>query len=181
MSIAPGRYTLGPESAELLVHTGRQGGAKRAGHDLVIEVTSWTATLGVADDPVRSSVVLSADGGSLRVRDGTGGIGKLGDGDKRAIAQTIDEEVLRRGEINFRSTAIEAGSSVNQLRVRGELELGGTIRPIELELLLDDGGRLTGQAAIKQTEFRIKPYSTLFGALKVANEVKVTVEGRLPV
>ena len=51
MSIAPGRYTLGPQSGELLVHTGRKGGAKKAGHDLVIEVKSWNATMDVADDP----------------------------------------------------------------------------------------------------------------------------------
>ena len=181
MSIAPGRYTLGPESGELLVHTGRQGGAKKAGHDLVIEVTSWSATLEVADDPAQSSVTLSADGGSLRVREGTGGIIELGDDDKRGIAQTIDEEELRRGGIEFRSTVVEDAPGTDQLRVRGELELGGTTSPVEIELLLAQDGHLTGEAAIKQTEWGIKPYTTLFGALKVADEVKVTVEAQLPV
>lgn len=181
MSIAPGRYTFGPESAELLVHTGREGGAKKAGHDLVIEVTSWNATLQIADDPGQSSVALSADGGSLRVRTGTGGITKLGDDDKRGIAQTIDEEVLRRAAIEFRSTAVELSPGGEQLRVRGELQLGRTICPCEFELLIGDDGRLTGEAAVNQTDLGIKPYSTLFGALKVADEVTVTVEAPLPV
>lgn len=180
MSIAPGRYTFGPESAELLVHTGREGGAKKAGHDLVIEVTSWNATLQVADDPASSSVVLSADGGSLRVREGTGGITRLGDEDKRGISQTIDEEVLRGAQIEFHSTAIEAGPDAGRLRVRGQLELGGRTGPVEFELLLGENGKLTGEAMIKQSDWGIKPYTTLFGALKVADEVTVTVEAKLP-
>jgi hypothetical protein len=181
MSISPGRYTLGPESGELLVHTGRQGGAKKAGHDLVIEVTSWSATLEVADDPAQSSLALSAEGGSLRVREGTGGIIELGDDDKRGIAQTIDDEVLRRGGIEFRSTMVEGGPGTDRFRVRGELELGGTTRPVQFELVLAQDGRLTGETAIEQSEWGIKPYTTLFGALKVADEVKVTVDAQLPV
>jgi YceI-like domain len=180
MSIAPGRYTFGPESAELLVHTGREGGAKKAGHDLVIEVTSWNGTLEVADDLAQTSVALSADGGSLRVREGTGGITKLGDDDKQGIAQTIDEEVLGRAAIEFRSTAVEAGPNAGQLRVSGQLELGGRTGPVEFELHLGENGQLTGEAVIKQTDLGIKPYTTLFGALKVADEVKVTVEAKLP-
>jgi polyisoprenoid-binding protein YceI len=179
MSIAPGRYALGPESAELLVHTGRRGGAAKAGHDLVIEVTSWSATLELADDPARSSLALSADGGSLRVREGHGGITKLGDDDREGITKTIDDEVLKRGAIEFRSTTADAGAQPGQLRVKGELDLVGTTRPVEFELVLGDDGHLTGEATIVQSEWGIKPYSTLFGALKVADEVKVTVAAEL--
>ncbi|HEY1592420.1 MAG TPA: YceI family protein [Solirubrobacteraceae bacterium] len=180
MTVAPGTYTLGPESAELLVHTGRRGGAAKAGHDLVIEVSSWSATLELADDPGQSSLALSADGGSLRVREGHGGMTKLGDDDKRGITQTIDDEVLGGGAIEFRSAAVEAGAQPGQLRIEGELDLVGTTRPVEFELNLGDDGHLTGEATIVQSEWGIKPYSTLFGALKVADEVNVTVEAELP-
>jgi polyisoprenoid-binding protein YceI len=179
MAIAPGKRTLGPDGGELLVHTGREGGARKAGHDLVIEVTSWSATLEIGDDPARSSLALSADGGSLRVREGTGGMGKLDDDDRRAIAQTIDEEVLRGGAIEFRSTSVEAGPGDEQLRVRGELELNGTITPIEFELLVRDS-HLTGEATLTQSEWGMKPYTTLFGALRVADAVKITVTAELP-
>ena len=178
MAIPPGKHTFGPQSAELLVHTGREGGARKAGHDLVIEVTSWSATLEIGEDPAQSSLALSADGGSLRVREGTGGMSKLDDDDKQGIAQTIDEEVLRGDAIEFRSTSIEPGSVEDQLRVRGELELNGTIKPVEFELLLRDN-HLTAEATVAQSEWGIKPYTTLFGALKVADAVKVTVEADL--
>jgi polyisoprenoid-binding protein YceI len=180
MSIAPGTYTLGPENGELLVHTGRRGGAAMAGHDLVIEVTEWSATLELAEDPGASSVSLRADGGSLRVREGQGGMTKLGDDDKQGISQTIDDEILRGGAIEFRSTTVEPGAGPGQLRVRGELELAGATEPAEFALMLGDDGHLTGEATINQSGWGIKPYSTLFGALKVADEVKVTVEAELP-
>ena len=36
---------FGPENATLTVRTKRTGAASKAGHDLLIEVTSWSATL----------------------------------------------------------------------------------------------------------------------------------------
>jgi polyisoprenoid-binding protein YceI len=180
MPPAPGTYDFGPENATLLVLTARTGGAAKAGHDLTIEVTSWSATLALAEDPANSSLRLHAEGGSLRVREGRGGITKLGDDDKQGITQTIDEEVLRGGAIEFTSTAVEPGAHSGQLRVGGELELAGRTHPLEFGLALDGEGHLTGEATIKQSEWGIKPYSTLFGALKVADEVRVTVEAELP-
>jgi YceI-like domain. len=63
--------------------------------------------------------------------------------------------------------------------VQGELTLVGTARPIELELEVDDG-TLRGSIAFKQSDWEIPPYSTLFGALKVADEVTVVIDATLP-
>jgi polyisoprenoid-binding protein YceI len=46
---------------------------------------------------------------------------------------------------------------------------------VTFELTSRDGG-LTGEATVKQTAFGIKPYSALFGTLKVADEVRVAIE-----
>ena len=43
-----------------------------------------------------------------------------------------------------------------------------------------DGDHLTGSAAVKQTDWRIKPYSALFGTLKVADVVEVSIDATLP-
>ena len=58
----------------------------------------------VADDPGGTSMELTADATSLRVIEGTGGIQALGDEDVASIHQTIDDEVLKRQDISFRST-----------------------------------------------------------------------------
>jgi polyisoprenoid-binding protein YceI len=178
MPFSSGTHTLGPQAAELLVHTRRTGAAAKAGHDLVIEVTSWTGTLEVGQDASQSSVSLSADGGSLRVREGTGGIQSLGDEDKENISKTIDDEVLKRSAVEFHSTAVERDPAGKRLRVQGELELLGQRRPVQFDLTSSDG-KLKGSATVKQSDWGIKPYSILFGTVKVADEVVVTIEGNL--
>ena len=45
MSLQTGTYKLGPADGTLSVRTGRTGAAAKAGHDLVIHVTAWEATL----------------------------------------------------------------------------------------------------------------------------------------
>ncbi len=179
MSITPGTYTLGPDNAKLVVNTGRAGAAAKAGHDLVIEVTKWNGTLELGEDPSASSVTLTADGGSLRVREGKGGIQSLGDDDKEGIEQTIDDEILKSAAIEFRSAAVQAAPGGDHLRVSGELKLASNERPLEFELVLAPDGRLTGSATVKQSDWGIKPYSTLFGTLKVADEVKVTIDANI--
>src|SRR5262244_2475082 len=93
----------GPENASLRIRTGRTGGAAKAGHDLVIEVESWQATL---DRDAQPAVTLTADSRSLRVLDGTGGLKSLTENDKKVIKKTIDKDVLKGCAIEFRSSEV---------------------------------------------------------------------------
>jgi hypothetical protein len=161
--------TFGPENGTLTVRTKRTGAASKAGHDLLMEVTSWSATL---DRDAEPALTLTADSGSLRVLEGSGGIQALGDDDKAGIEQTIKEEVLMGTPIEFRSSAVEGR------RLEGELELAGQRHPISFELAGDEDGRLTGSATFKQSDWGMKPYSALFGTLKVVDEVEVAFETR---
>jgi polyisoprenoid-binding protein YceI len=179
MTIPPGRYELGPNDATLTVRTGKAGAASKAGHNLRIEVTSWRATLDVGDAPESTKLQLTADPRSLRVREGTGGVQALDDDDKRGIEQTIDDEVLEGASIAFRSRRVEEGAG-GALNVEGDLDIAGKSRPVAFDLLTADGGRLSASARIKQTDWGIKPYSALFGTLKVVDEVDVEMEGTLP-
>ena len=180
MSIQAGTYELGPEDGTLSVRTSRTGAAAKAGHDLLIHVTAWQATLVVGEDAAQTSVVLEADATSLQVREGTGGIQALGDDDKASIRETIDDDVLKRKAIEFRSTAVQAAADGGRWSVQGELTLVGKTAPIAFELAVGDDGTLSGSAVVKQTDWGIKPYSALFGALKVADEVVVAIDATLP-
>ncbi len=177
MSLSSGRRTLGPDNATLTVRTGKTGAAAKAGHDLVLEVTNWTGTLEVGEDPTQTRIELRADGGSLRVLGGSGGVQALGDDDKDAIKQTIDDDILRGAAIEFRSHRAEIGAKT--LSVEGELSLGKTSHSVAFELALGPDRRLAGSAKFKQTDFGMKPYSTLFGTLKVADEVEVAIDAQL--
>jgi polyisoprenoid-binding protein YceI len=177
VSLQAGRYRLGPDNATLAVRTERAGAAAKAGHDLLIHVTAWEATLVVTDDPGGMSMELTADATSLRVQEGTDGMQALGDEDVASIHQTIDNEVLKRQEISFRSTGVQVDG--DRLRAHGDLTIVGNTQPVEFDLVSGDAGELSGSAVVTQTAFGMKPYSALFGALKVKDEVEVVLEGHL--
>jgi polyisoprenoid-binding protein YceI len=178
VSLQAGSYRLGPEDGTLSIRTGRTGAAAKAGHDLVIEVTAWEGTLRIGEDPAEASVELEADATSLHVREGTGGMQSLGEDDKANIRTTIHDDVLKGRTIAFRSTAVTGAG--NRLEVQGELTLAETTRPLAFDLAVGDEGRLVGAAVVKQTDWGMKPYSTLFGALKVADEVRVEIDAVVP-
>lgn len=178
MSGQSGTHELGPREATLTVKTGRAGAAAKAGHDLVIEVTAWQATLVLDEDPAKSSIELSADGSSLRVIGGSGGIQALGDDDKRNIEQTIDDEVLKREDIVFRSTEVQPRDG-GRIGVEGELTILGKTESISFDLEIADDGSLDATARLTQSDWGMKPYSALFGALKVADELEVVLDGHL--
>jgi polyisoprenoid-binding protein YceI len=174
MAIEAGSYKLGPDNATLRVKTGRHGAAAKAGHDLVIEVKSWEATLTVDDDPAASSVELTADPTSLHVLEGVGGMQALGDDDKADIRKTIDKDVLKKEDISFQSSSVAAEG--DGLAVSGDLTMGGKSNPVTFTLT-GDGGAIAASAKVNQSDWGIKPYSALFGALKVNDDVTVEVEG----
>lgn len=143
MTILPVDGTYGPHNARLRIRTGRAGAAAKAGHDLLLEVGEWEAT--VAD----GRLTLTANPHSLKVIEGTGGIKALDADDRANIEQTIRDEVLPPDPVTYAD---------------GELTLNGVTRPVAV-----DGN----VATIRQTDFGLKPYSALFGTLKVADEVRV--------
>jgi hypothetical protein len=180
VKIPPGTYRLGPDDGRLTVHTQRSGAAAMAGHNLVIDVTSWRALLTAGETPAEVRVELDVDGGSLRVREGTGGMQTLEQQHKQEIEQTIDDEVLRRDAISFRSTRAAPSADGDAISLDGELTLHGTSRPITFDVSAEDDGTISASTVVKQTDYGIKPYSTLFGALKVVDEVEVSIAVRLP-
>jgi len=147
---------VGPADATLTVKTYREGVAAKVGHDLVIVVTNWSAKIG--DD---GAVVLSADPRSLEVREGLRGAKPLSDRDRREILKNIEQKVLGTQPIEFRGTADG-----------GELTMAGATRPVTIERTAD-GGRAT----LTQSQWGIKPYRGLMGALKVRDDVEVIVTG----
>ena len=179
MPIQVGRHRLGRDNATLSVLTERAGAAAKAGHDLVIRVTSWEAELVIAEDPAFSSMELTADAASLRVVKGTGGMQALREGDVDKIERTINDEVLLRQDIRFRSTSVRAEPGTGVMHADGELTLVGITQPIAFDLAVDDAGALSATAVVAQTTWGMKPYTALFGALKVRDEVEVVLEGRL--
>ncbi len=179
MPIRPGSHELGPENATLQVKTYREGIASKAGHDLVLDVTQWEATVEVPEDRAPSSVELTADPRSLHVREGLHGVKPLTDRERGEIRKNIDEKVLGGAPIRFRSTALELGEG-GRLQGHGELQMAGNARPVSLELSVGSDGRVSGGVPLAQSEWGIRPYRGLMGALKVQDVIEVVIDAPLP-
>jgi polyisoprenoid-binding protein YceI len=177
---AAGTFRLGPENASLRVNTYREGVGAKVGHDLVIDVTRWEATIDLAGDPAGSSIRLTADPSSLEVREGLRGLKPLTGKDRAEIEKTIDAKLLGGSPISFTSRSVRGGAGGGgPLVVEGDLILAGQTRPITAELAMTDDGHLTGTIPVTQTTWGIKPYRGLMGALKVRDDVEVVIDARL--
>ena len=78
----------------------------------------------------------------------------------------------------FRSTSIERSGSA--VRLVGVLELAGRSGEQTVEVEVSDDS-LRGAAAVRHSDFGLKPYSMLMGAMKVADEVEVSLVVTRPV
>ena len=177
MTVGEGTYELGPDDGRLLVRTGRSGLGRRAGHDLTIEATRWTAVVEARDPVAGSSVRVSVEVAGLEVRDGTGGVKPLTDQDRAEIGKNLAAVLNARGypEITFAATRIDADAG----EIEGDLTIMGRVKPVTARAVLDDG-RVRGGVTVRQSRWGIKPYSAFFGALRLADDVEVEFDVRLP-
>lgn len=177
-----GTHRLGPEAGQLLLRTSRTGLGSKAGHDLTIEITRWTAVALVsAASPANSSVTVDVDATSFAVRQGTGGVKPLTDGDRADIKRTITEKILHTAvhpAISFRSTRISGQPGA--FTVEGDLTIVGVARPVIVQCAASADGRVRGTATVKQSDWGIRPYSAFLGALRLKDEVEVQIEVQLP-
>jgi polyisoprenoid-binding protein YceI len=174
MALGPGTHRFGPDDASLEVRTYREGVAARAGHDLIIDVARWHATVEVTDD-AGWTIELDADPHSLQVREGLRGVKPLTEKDRLEIRKNIDEKVLRDHPIRFRSSGVRPDDRAGQLTVEGELSMAGTTQPLTARLSVDDAGGVSGTIPLTQSAWGIKPYRGLMGALKVRDEIEVVI------
>jgi polyisoprenoid-binding protein YceI len=180
-----GTYGLGPRDGTVLVRTARDGLAARVGHDLVLEIARWAATLTVPDHVLEGlRVAATLDAQSLEVRDGSGGAMPLSVKDITDITRNALDllQADRYPDLVFESTVITPADD-GRIEVGGELTIVGVTRPIRFvaDVLESDGvTRVTARAPVLQSEWGIKPFRAFMGALKVRDQVEVAVDVRVP-
>jgi polyisoprenoid-binding protein YceI len=188
-----GNFPLGPDAGRVVIKTTRAGLAARAGHDLTIEVTRWSAQVQVPAEedggPAAATVSADLDLGSLEVREGTGGALPLTDRDRREIKKQMGQ-ILGSATATFTSTRIipagsgsgsgGSGSGFSSGAVEGTVTLNGKTQPARLQVTAVGDGQYRGSATLTQTGFGVKPYSGFFGTLKLKDEVTLEFQLTLP-
>lgn len=169
-------WNLDASAGELLVHTDVTGRAAKMGHRLTIAMTSWLATVRwSAGEPAEAELTVEVE--SLQVLKGEGAVKALS-GPEKALTRSNALRVLdvdRFPQIRFHTSAIHEVQG--GYRLGGMLEIHGVKNEREIVLQVDDFGQAWGmacEAAVRQSDFGIKPYSMLMGSMRVVDTVTVS-------
>lgn len=182
MPLTEGSYRLGPAEGRLLLRTFRTGLGSRIGHDLTIEVVDWDGVATVREDRAQSEITVRVNVDSLEVREGTGGLKPLTDGDRAEIKKRMREKILQtRSHPQITFAASRFRGTPADLWVEGSLTILGTSRPLAIHASVQDAEppRVRGQAQVVQSEWGIKPYSAFFGALALRDAVDIDFDAAL--
>lgn len=162
-------------SAECVVFTYKEGVLSAVAHDLKIRVTKFAIDV----DEATRAITARFDAASLRVAcamtEGKEARGSLSVANKREIEGYIVRDVLHAGEFpEIRFTATSVQEKDDTYAVKGKLVLHGKERVVTVRVERE-GERYVAAARIHQPDFGIRPYTALFGALKVQADVAVRV------
>ncbi|WNG88565.1 YceI family protein [Mycobacterium sp. ITM-2016-00317] len=172
-------WELDSTDGQLTVTTAVAGAASRVGHRLTIAM-SWRGTVEWADEPV--AVELTADVDSFKVLRGEGGATPLTGPEKALVRLNALKslDAVRFPRIRFRSDEVEP--TADGYRLVGTLQIHGVTRDHTVDLTVEQLGervRVSAQDSLRQSDFGIKPFSMMMGALKVADEVRVSFAAEL--
>ena len=172
---------LGPENGTLTLSTGVEGSAARMGHALTLEFEDWRATVDFnGETPV--AVDLTIHVASLQVVRASGGLKPLSDGDRRAIVKNavgvLDAE--RQPTASFTSTSLVPAGQ--EYTLSGTATIAGVDSAAEVRVVAADAGdhwNVTAETTIRHSDFGLKPYSTMLGALRVSDAVQIVCEAAI--
>jgi hypothetical protein len=180
VTVIPGEYRFGPDSGHLFLKTARAGLASRAGHDLTIEVTRWSARAVVPGEDegglAAAKLFAEADLGSLVTREGTGGALPLTQTDREEIDKTARRILAGGGQATATFESSQARLLPDGGEIEGTITINGVARSLRLRLTQQAPGRYQGTGTVLQSAHGIKPYSAFLGALKLQDEVKLEFE-----
>lgn len=166
------------DGGALEIRTGVTGRASKMGHRLRLRMATWEVTVEQTDgQPTSVSLRVPVD--SLEVVSGEGGVTPL-IGPEKMLARSNALGTFHADkfpEIHFDTTDVEA--TEEGYRLTGTLQIHGVSRTRTVDIAVD-GRTVSMNAVVRQTDFDIKPYSQLLGAMKVVDDVTVTFEAELP-
>lgn len=167
--------SIGPDNATLTIHTEVEGRASRFGHRLTLTFLDWNAQVDFNGEDA-ASVIVTVVTSKLEVTDGEGGVTPISDIDRSVILRTT----LRSLKADTYPEATFSASDVtldgSEYTLSGSMLIAGQQQPCEIAVSVSDGDRawqVSAQVSVRQTDFKIKPYSAILGSLKVADQVQI--------
>jgi polyisoprenoid-binding protein YceI len=174
------RYTLDDKRSRFTAHAFAGGMLSALGHSPTIAIREFSGEVECLPGSLDMATLrLSIAAASFRVAD------DVSDKDRNEMERAMREEVLetdRFPKVIYESTSV---SSVRifegqyRVNIMGKLSLHGVKRdcPVTAQLILsDDFLRASGEFTLLQTDYRIKPYSAVGGAIKLKDQLKFSFD-----
>jgi polyisoprenoid-binding protein YceI len=167
--------SIDASAAQVFVYTFKEGLLSLVAHDLKLRFTRFHIDLDLPAGRLEGRFDAASLVTECAMRDGAPAHSVLSAKDRRDIEDNIRKDVLdhrRHPEIRFAATAIQEGPSGYQ--VSGRLSLQGRERPIAFAVTRR-GGTLRAEVRLHQPDYGIKPFSAVFGTLKIKPEITIEV------
>lgn len=174
--VGAAEWSLDGSDGDVLIRTGVAGPAAAMGHRLTLAMRQWRATVQWdGDEPVGAELIVEV--GSLGVVRGEGGVTPLSGPEKSLVRSNAlrSLDAKRHPRITFEANGIDKTNE--GYRLTGTLTIKAASREQVVDVRTDEQGTnwwLSSETAVRQSDFGIKPYSQLLGALKVADDVVVS-------
>lgn len=172
----PVRYVIDAGLSRFTVRVLATGFLSAFGHSPTIAIRDFEGEIQFSSDSLAEATLhLDIVAASLSVQNA------ISDEDRREIERVMREEVLevsRFPHITYDCSRV-SGSLEHAVVLNGELSLHGVtrIQPVEARVsVVGNMLRASGELGLRQTEYGIKPVSTLGGALKVKDDVKLAFD-----
>lgn len=164
---------------QLRLGTDVSGRAAKMGHRLTIAMERWQAVVSWSGTRP-AAVALTVEVDSLQVLRGDGGLTPLTAPEKSLIRTNARNclDAGRHGQIRFEAADIEATD--HGYRLAGTLQIRGRTKPHVVEVRVTELGqpggswRLDADTVVRHSDFGVRRYSMLMGAMQVADEVRVS-------
>jgi polyisoprenoid-binding protein YceI len=171
-------------NSKLLLWTYKEGLLSRVAHDLQFAATAWEGTLERDGERVLVSVTVPVSGLRLEGKVKGGAVTPMKPKDQREIESNLrGSKVLdaaRAATITYRGEGSVSGGLV---QLQGELTLKGQTRPLALVARVREEGDVLaadGEVSFRQSDFGVRPFSAMLGALKVQDSIRISWSLRCP-
>lgn len=179
------RYVIDSAQSDVRILVFKGGAMARLGHNHVISSKNVTGTISLQEDvtrsqieihmPTQSLIVDDAKARSLEGPDFSAAVDQdARDGTKKNL---LREEVLdgaHHPEVVLRSVGVTGTQAKPHLTM--QIAIKGVQREVPVDaavVVAGDRVTATGEFAIKQTDFKMKPFSVAMGAIRVEDQLKI--------
>ena len=175
-----GVFVIDGRSSRFTVRAVAAGMLSAMGHNPTIGIRDFSGELKFSPEQLNAGAFrLAIRSSSLAVQD------DISDRDRREMERLMNEEVLESAkfpEILYESAQISVstmGDALYSAQMNGELTLHGIKRSVPITARVAMMGsmlRASGNFALRQSDYGIKPVTVAGGALKLKDELKFSFE-----